>query len=54
MASRSSDQAAARAPLRRTAGHGLKIVIVGGFGAGKATMAGAVSEIQPLSRELTP
>jgi uncharacterized protein len=46
LASRSSDQ-----PLRDTASDGLKIVIVGGFGAGKTTMVGSVSEIRPLSTE---
>jgi uncharacterized protein len=53
--SRNSDQAqagsAARVPLRKSAAHGLKIVIVGGFGAGKTTMVGSVSEISPLSTE---
>ncbi|MFD0901860.1 GTP-binding protein [Actinomadura sediminis] len=39
------------APLRRTARDALKIVIVGGFGAGKTTMVGSVSEIRPLSTE---
>lgn len=40
-------------PLRRTARDALKIVIVGGFGAGKTTMVGSVSEIRPLSTEET-
>jgi len=40
-------------PLRSTAADGLKIVIVGGFGAGKTTLVGSVSEIRPLSTEET-
>ncbi|QMU68940.1 ATP/GTP-binding protein [Streptacidiphilus sp. P02-A3a] len=56
MASRTSDPTApgpspAARPLRDTASDGLKIVIVGGFGAGKTTMVGSVSEIRPLSTE---
>lgn len=53
MGSRNSDPAVpdSRVPLRKTASHGLKIVIVGGFGVGKTTMVRSVSEIHPLSTE---
>jgi signal recognition particle receptor subunit beta len=45
--------ARAQAPLADTARHGLKVVIVGGFGVGKTTMVRAVSEIRPLDTEAT-
>ncbi|MFE7812809.1 ATP/GTP-binding protein [Streptomyces sp. NPDC057433] len=42
-----------RTPLDASADNGLKIVVVGGFGAGKTTMVRSVSEIRPLSTEET-
>ncbi|MEV6032493.1 ATP/GTP-binding protein [Nonomuraea sp. NPDC052116] len=49
MPSKTSDDV--RTPLRATALDALKIVVVGGFGVGKTTMVGSVSEIRPLSTE---
>lgn len=40
-----------RPPLASTASNALKIVILGGFGVGKTTMVGSVSEMRPLSTE---
>jgi signal recognition particle receptor subunit beta len=48
-----NSEQAPRTPLPSTASNGLKIVIVGGFGAGKTTMVRSVSEIRPLSTEET-
>ncbi|AXI78395.1 GTP-binding protein [Peterkaempfera bronchialis] len=52
MDSRTSEPAA-RVPLPDTADNALKIVIAGGFGAGKTTMVRSVSEIRPLNTEET-
>ncbi|MGW4029073.1 GTP-binding protein [Streptomyces sp. NPDC004838] len=53
---RSSDQAVgprSEDALPETAAAAVKVVIVGGFGVGKTTLVGSVSEIRPLTTEET-
>ncbi|HEX2312814.1 MAG TPA: ATP/GTP-binding protein [Thermomonospora sp.] len=50
MASEHSDRTPARRPARRLP-TAIKIIIAGGFGAGKTTMVGSVSDTPPLRTE---
>lgn len=51
MGSATSELPSQRTPLAHAAETGLKIVVVGGFGAGKTTLVRSVSEIRPLNTE---
>ncbi|MER5951482.1 ATP/GTP-binding protein [Streptomyces sp. NPDC001904] len=53
MDSATSEPSGGRRELAAGADNGLKIVIVGGFGAGKTTLVRSVSEIRPLNTEET-
>ncbi|MEU6847591.1 ATP/GTP-binding protein [Streptomyces sp. NPDC046716] len=53
MDSATSEPPDGRRELAAGADNGLKIVIVGGFGAGKTTLVRSVSEIRPLNTEET-
>ncbi|MFI0510804.1 GTP-binding protein [Streptomyces sp. WSLK1-5] len=51
LSSQTSEPPSPRTPLADAAETGLKIVVVGGFGAGKTTLVRSVSEIRPLNTE---